>query len=159
MEGVWWSGRWLISTAYPRIIIPGLFPDEYFQFALWSIGHGSFNRGSTAWVVFHHTKTDYLIREASRFAGNDWEIRQAKLPSPSFAGILERLETVSIPLLTTSEGELEDGSTSGFCLPKGRQVVFVTWSSMPPKEWRSLESWHNQTSGIFRSLSYAANPR
>ena len=41
-----------------------------------------FNCGSTAWVVFHHTKSDYLIREASRFAGSDWEIRHAKLPSP-----------------------------------------------------------------------------
>ena len=52
---------------YP--IIPGLFPDEYFEFALWSIGSGSFNCGSINWIVFHHTKTDYLVREASRFAG------------------------------------------------------------------------------------------
>ena len=139
-------------------IIPGLFPDEYFQFALWSIGDGSFNCGSTNWIVFHHTDTDYLVREASRFAGSNWEIRQAKLPGPTFAEILERLETVSIPLLATSEGELEDGSTSGFCLNKGRQVVLVTRSSMPPKEWRALENWHGQTRGIFRSLSYAANP-
>ena len=102
---------------YP--IIPGLFPDEYFEFALWSIGSGSFNCGSINWIVFHHTKTDYLVREASRFAGSNWEIRQAKLPGPTFAGILERLETASIPLLATSEGELEDGSTSGFCLKQG----------------------------------------
>jgi hypothetical protein len=69
-----------------------------------------------------HTETDYIVPEGSRFAGSKRKMRQAQLPGKTFSGILERLETVSIPLLATSEGALEDGTTSGFCLSKGRQA-------------------------------------
>jgi hypothetical protein len=33
--------------------------------------------------------------------------------------------------------------------------VLVSWYSLPPKKRRALENWHNQTTGIFRSLSYS----
>ena len=110
-------------------------------------------RGSSTWVVFHHTETDFLVREGSRFLRSNWELRQATLPSPTFAGILERLETVSIPLLATPESMICDGTISGLCLNRGEQTVLVTWYN-PPKKWQALENWYCQTRNIFGSLSY-----
>jgi hypothetical protein len=129
--------------------IPDVYPDEYFVFALWSIGHGP--NSSDSWVVFHDTETDYQIRQAYRFYGSSWKISQTTLPGATFAGIIERLEAVSIPLVAEPQGAMLDGATSGFCLNRGEQVVLVTWY-YPPEEWRPLVEWYSNTHNIFWKL-------
>jgi hypothetical protein len=96
--------------------IPGVYPDEYFCFTLWSIGHGP--NCSETWVVFHDTETNYQIRQCYRFCGC-WKTSQTNLPAAIFAGIIERLEMISIPLIAEPQGAMCDGDTSGFIYNRG----------------------------------------
>src|SRR6516165_5122134 len=88
--------------------IPGVYEGEQPCLALWSIGHGpsiDYTR-----VVFRDTQSDYLIRYGLRPCGSCWEISQAKLPSPTYGGIIERLELLTIPLVAKPQGAYLDSA-------------------------------------------------
>ena len=124
--------------------IPGIYPDEYFSFALWSIGHG-LGCGNDSWVVIPDTKTDYRVRHVQSFAGSGWQTSQGSLPSATFAGIIERFEMISIPLVAEPQGAMCDGATSGFCFSRGGKYY-------PPEEWKPLARWFGETSRILDKL-------
>jgi len=124
----------------------------YFLFALWLIGHGP--NSSSSWVVFHNAELDYAVRHVRSFGGAPWKTSQARLPAATFAGVIERLEGISIPLAAEPQGMYLDGGTSGFAYCRGEQIVMVSWY-YPPEEWQELVEWHCGTREIFERLACA----
>ena len=126
--------------------IPGVYEGERPCLALWSIGHGPSIDHTR--VVFHDTQSDYLIRYGLRPCGSCWEISQAKLPGPTYAGIIERLELISIPLVAAPQGAMCDGATCGFWYESGYdQAISASWY-YPPEEWEPLAEWYGETRRI-----------
>ena len=132
--------------------IPGLYANERPYLALWSFGHGpSF---SSAWIVFPGLKSDFLLRYVTSGDGDPWETRETSLPGPTYAGIIERLELISIPLVATPQGAMCDGATCGFWYGGYDQTISASWY-YPPEEWKPLAEWFGETSrilwGLFRA--------
>ena len=47
-------------------------------------------------------------RPVSRGGWHTWDTRETSLPGPTYAGIIERLELISIPLVATPQGAICD---------------------------------------------------
>jgi hypothetical protein len=101
-------------------VIPGLYPDENCVFALWATGHGP--NSSETRMVFCDTESAYQIRRGFRFHGC-WKTSQTALPAATFAGIIEWLEMIAIPLVVEPQGSMSDGATRGFAYNKWEQIV------------------------------------
>jgi len=125
--------------------IPGLYENERPCLALWSIGHGP--SYSSARIVFPGLKSDFLLRHVTRGGGDPWETRETALPGPTYAGIIERLELISIPLVATPQGGMCDGATCGFWYGGYDQAISASWY-YPPEEWKPLAEWHGETCRI-----------
>jgi hypothetical protein len=89
-----------------------------------------------------------MVRHVTSGGGDPWETRETSLPDPIYAGIIERLELISIPLVATPQGVIVDGSTSGFWYGAGYdQTISASWY-YPPEEWRPLARWYGETCRI-----------
>ena len=54
---------------------------------------------------------------------------------------------ISIPLVTTPQGAMCDGSTCGFWYGGYDQTISASWY-YPPEEWQPLAEWFCETSRI-----------
>ena len=79
-----------------------------------------------------------MVRYAFRCGGLSWETKETSLPGATYAGIIERLELISVPLIAEPQGAMCDGATSGFWYESGHdQSVSLSWY-YPPEEWKPL---------------------
>ena len=79
--------------------------------------------------------------------GDPWETRETSLPGATYAGVIERLELISIPLVATPQGAMCDGATCGFWYGGDDQAIFASWY-YPPEEWKPLARWFGETCRI-----------
>jgi hypothetical protein len=83
-----------------------------------------------------------------------FQTTECKLSAATFAGIVERLEMISVPLIAHPQGMMCDGSVVGFMYGGGDQKVSLSWY-YPPEEWKPLARWHGETCRLFERAASA----
>jgi len=132
--------------------IPGTYPGEHPILALWVEGGHIHSRWS-AWTV-HHTSEEedsYLLRHTEGFLP-PFQTTECKLAAATFAGIVERLETISVPLIAHSHVMLCDGSYVGMAYQGGSQPVSFRWYGVAPEGWEGLARWYGETTQLFERV-------
>jgi hypothetical protein len=112
--------------------IPGAYPGEYPILAVWTEG-GHIHSCWSAWTVHCSGSQDtYLLRHTEGFEP-PFKTRECELAAATYAGIIERLEMVSVPLIAHSKVMVCDGSYVGMAYRGGSQPVSLRWYGVPPR--------------------------
>jgi hypothetical protein len=126
---------------------PGIYSDEHPILALWVRGDHHLCASYT-WTVHNGPQEGYVLRHTSGFSP-PFRTRECERPAATYAGIIERLEAISIPLIAEPKSWMCEAAVIGFMYASVfDQVVSVSWY-YPPEEWKPLARWHSETTGIF----------
>jgi len=126
--------------------IPGVYPHEYAPLlAVWVEGGHHMSRWS-AWTVHCTQEEESLLLRHTEGFFPPFQTTECKLAAATFAGIIERLEMISVPLVAEPHVVVTDGSFVGMAY---NSSVSFRWYSVAPKEWEPLAHWHGETTNIF----------
>jgi hypothetical protein len=131
--------------------IPGAYPGEHPILALWVEG-GHIHSCWSAWTVHCSGSQDsYLLRHVEGFEP-PLKTRECELPAATYAGVIERLETISVPLVAHSHVAMTDASHAGIAYRGGSQPVSFRWYGVAPEGWEGLARWHGETTQLFERV-------
>jgi hypothetical protein len=102
----------------------------------------------SAWTVHCTQEPGYLLRHTEGHFP-PFRTRECELPAATYAGIIERLEMISVPLIAQPHVVVTDGSFVGMAYSSS---VSFRWYGVPPKEWEPLARWHSETTNIFERV-------
>jgi hypothetical protein len=92
----------------------------------------------------------YLLRHTEGDSP-PFQTTECQLPAATLGGIIEQLETISIPIIAQPRALISDGSAAGMAYSFDDQTVSLSWY-YPPEEWKPLARWHGETCKIFERV-------
>ena len=134
----------LRSISTKTMNIPGCYPDEHPILALWVEG-GHIHARWSAWTVHCRQEESLLLRHTEGF-WPPFKTREGELSATTYAGIIERLELISIPLISRPLGCMTDASHAGVAYS---DTFLVRWYGNAPEGWEGLERWYSETVQLF----------
>jgi hypothetical protein len=133
--------------------IPGTYPGERPILAVWVEG-GHIHSCWSAWTVYCHDEPGLLLRHTEGFYP-PFKTRECDLPAASYAWLIERLEAVSIPIISRPLRAMTDCSYAGVMYG---DTVLLRWYGCAPEGWEGLARWHGETTQLFERVLQQALP-